>query len=381
MRLRWLRPGNNRAKFPFTPTMLTRPLLGLLLWSSIMGIAPANPLRHAPTRPSVPAVQPQTPVKKAPVPEPGPSQPKPPASAVEYLKIEDVAARYSLELSWMQPQRRVLLKDALNHIEIEAGSRDTRVNGLRVFLGDPARLVEGGMRISRIDAERLLPGLIQPLAARGTVKVVAIDPGHGGALPGTLNTKLGLQEKVLALDVSVRLKKRLEALGYRVIMTRETDIDVGWGARAIIANQAKADVFISIHFNSVLNDTKTNGTEVFTFAPQFQRSTNAWGPGQVDDTEALPAPVNQFDTLSVAFAHAIHRELLGRLKTSDRGQKIAHWGVLRPLNCPGVLVEAGFLSNEAEGRKIATPEYRQQIAEAIADGVKAYAAKLAGAKQ
>jgi N-acetylmuramoyl-L-alanine amidase len=99
----------------------------------------------------------------------------------------------------------------------------------------------------------------------------------------------------------------------------------------------------------------------------------------VDDTEALPAPVNRFDTLSVASAHAIHRALLDELKADDRGQKIAHWRVLRPLNCPGVLVEAGFLSNDSESRKIATPEYRQRIAQAIADGVGGYARAIGAA--
>jgi N-acetylmuramoyl-L-alanine amidase len=360
--------------------MPIRYLTGLLLSLSALATASANPVRHAPTRPTTPVVEPRQPVAKAGQVQAPPtlSQAKPPATPVEYLRIEDVAALHSLEISWMQPQRRVLLKNALNQVEIEAGSRDTRINGLRVFLGDPARLVEGGVRISRIDAERLLPGLIQPLAARGALRVVAIDPGHGGTDTGTQNAALGLKEKFFSLDVSVRLKRLLEAQGLKVVMTRETDIDVGLGARAIIANQAKADLFVSVHFNSVGSDTKTKGAEVFTFAPQFQRSTNAWGKGQSDDTEALPAPVNRFDVLSVACAHAIHGALLKSLRAEDRGQKIAHWGALRPLNCPGVLVEAGFLSNEEEGKKIATPEYRQQIAAAIADGVKAYAGAIAG---
>jgi N-acetylmuramoyl-L-alanine amidase len=304
------------------------------------------------------------------------------STTVDYVKIEELAERHGLGISWLEPQKRVLLKNAAHQIEIEAGSRDIRVDGLRVFLGDPARSIDGQMQVSRIDGERLLAGLLRPDAGeRSEVKVIAIDPGHGGPDTGTQNKALGLQEKVFALDVSIRLKRALELIGYRVVMTRETDIDVGKGARTIIANQAKADVFISVHFNSVLNDTKTSGVEVFTFAPQFQRSTNAWGPGQPDDTEALPAPVNQFDVLSVACAHAIHGTLLKSLRVEDRGQKIAHWAALRALNCPGVLVEAGFLSNDVEGKKIATPEYRQLIAEAIAEGVKVYAATITGAEK
>jgi N-acetylmuramoyl-L-alanine amidase len=359
--------------------MLKAALICLLIGLSAADVL-ANPVRTSPKRPVSVIDQPKAepaPPKKESSPPPPPVRSPNANRAVSYVKIETVAERFSLEVSWLEPQRRLLLKNSARRVEIEAGSRDMRVDGLRVFLGEPARLVEGKIQVSRIDAERLLAGLLGPVGEGRPLRVVAIDPGHGGPDTGTQNSALGLQEKIFALDVSVRLKRVLESAGYRVVMTRETDIDVGKGARAIIANQANAELFISVHFNSVLNDAKTKGAEVFTFAPQFQRSTNAWGPGQPDDTEALPAPVNRFDAPSVACAHAIHGALLKTLQAEDRGQKIAHWAALRALNCPGVLVEAGFLSNESEGKKIATPEYRQQIAEAIADGVKAYAAKVA----
>ncbi len=347
----------------------------------VVADASANPVRSSPTRPKAVIDQPKpAPVQKVETKAAAPVARK---SAVKYVEIAEVAALHGLELSWPEPQRRMELTNAEHRIEIEVGSRNMRVDGLRVFLGDPARLSEGKAQVSQVDAERLFTGLLAPVAAGNgrELKVVAIDPGHGGPDTGTENKALSLREKVFALDVSLRLKRVLESKGYRVVMTRETDIDVGKGARAIIANQAGADVFVSVHFNSVLNDTKTRGAEVFTFAPQFQRSTNAWGPGQVDDTEALPAPVNRFDALSVACAHAIHGALLKSLKAEDRGQKVGHWAVLRALNCPGVLVEAGFLSNEAEGKLIATPEYRQQIAEAIAEGLMAYGTKVAGAEK
>jgi N-acetylmuramoyl-L-alanine amidase len=363
--------------------MLKRTLICLLTGAGV-ALASANPGRLSPKRPASVANERQ--VEQALNQETSqalaPARERSANHAVSYVKIEDVAERYSLEASWLEPQRRLLLKNAAHRVEIEAGSRDMRVDGLRIFLGAPARLMDGKIYVSQIDAERLLAGLLELELSEGKeIKVVAIDPGHGGPDTGTQNSGLGLQEKVFALDVSVRLKRVLESMGYRVVMTRETDIEVGKGARAIIANQAKADLFISIHFNSVPNDMRTKGAEVFTFAPQFQRSTNAWGLGQADDTEALPAPVNRFDALSAACAHAIHGALLKTLQAEDRGQKIAHWGVLRALNCPGVLVEAGFLSDESEGKKIATPEYRQQIAQAIAEGVRAYAAKIVTAKK
>jgi N-acetylmuramoyl-L-alanine amidase len=191
-----------------------------------------------------------------------------------------------------------------------------------------------------------------------------------------------LKEKIATLDVALRLKKILEAKGYRVVMTRTDDRQLGpdkatdWRQRAAIANAAGADLLVSIHFNSLFPDTRTSGTEVYTFTPQFQRSTRAWSPGQRDDTEQAAAPVNRFDGWSALFAQSLHLEVLAGLKTLDRGQKTMHSAVLRGLNCPAVLVESVFLSNETEAMRVRTPEYRQQIAQAIFAGIQRYAAAL-----
>ena len=94
---------------------------------------------------------------------------------------------------------------------------------------------------------------------------------------------------------------------------------------------------------------------------------------EADDTESEVAPGNDFDAWNALLAHSIHRELLSGLKTLDRGKKIGHLGVLRGLKCPGVLVESGFLSNDEEAARIATPAYRQEIAVALAAGINGYA--------
>jgi N-acetylmuramoyl-L-alanine amidase len=206
--------------------------------------------------------------------------------------------------------------------------------------------------------------------------VVAIDPGHGGVDNGTSNVKLGLLEKTFALDVSLRLGRMLRAEGYKVVFTRETDTKVELPIRATMANTYGADLFISVHFNSLMPDVKPSGSEFYTFPPAGVRSAESWGRKD-SDAEKDPSPINKFDHWNSVLGYAVQREVLGSLKTIDRGKKFKHLGVLRSLNCPGVLVEAGFLSNDAEARKIATPEYRQQMAEAIARGVRSYAATLA----
>ena len=295
------------------------------------------------------------------------------------LSVPEVATRLGLKLTWTQPAVKATLSDGSRRIILEADSREMMVNGLRVFLGSPVTPSHGQLFVSQIDFETCLVPLLRPSLAPhrpSHPKIIAIDAGHGGVDQGTENHRLEYKEKIFTLDVALRLKALLEKQGYVVVLTRATDITVDKPMRVLIANRAGADLFVSIHFNALPNDQKTRGTEVFTFAPQSQRSTNSWGPLEPDDTEREASPGNGFDPWNSLLAHALHRELLAGLKTFDRGKKIAHLGVLRGLNCPGVLVESGFLSNDEEARKIATEAYRQQIAVALATGVQAYANQL-----
>lgn len=210
-------------------------------------------------------------------------------------------------------------------------------------------------------------------------KIIVLDPGHGGEDPGTENKALGLSEKVLTLDVAERTKKLLEAAGYKVVLTRTRDVSlspnktIDLALRPDFANREHADLFISIHFNAATKDTR--GTEVFSYAPRAQRSTDSWGL-RVDDAVNEEAAANRLDHWNTVLAAALHRSLLKTLKTEDRGKKIAHWAVLRTLSCPGALVEPAIITNEADARRVATPAFRQQIAEGIAAGVQSYVAAL-----
>jgi N-acetylmuramoyl-L-alanine amidase len=299
--------------------------------------------------------------------------------ATKGLTVGEIATKLGLTINWTQPGYKLTLSDATRRLELEADSREVRINGLRVFLGTSVARRGGELHVSTIDYNACLVPLLKPSLAQrrpNRPKVIAIDAGHGGVDQGTENRRLEYKEKTFTLDVAQRLKALLEKDGYKVVLTRTKDVTVDKPMRVILANRANADVFVSIHFNSLQHDNKTRGTEVFTFAPQFQRSTNSWSPLEPDDTEREPSPGNHFDAWNSLLAHSLHRELLSGLKTFDRGKKIAHLGVLRGLDCPGVLVESGFLSNDEEARKIATPAYRQQIALALAAGIEDYADQI-----
>lgn len=337
--------------------------LALILFGISAAWAAESPVRANPARPS--AKSPPPALKKVARPA--------------TLTLAEVAKKLGLKIHWREPRVKATLSDATRRLELRSGSREVQINGLRVFLGEPVSLKRGELHISGIDYATCLVPLLKPSLAPARParpKVIAIDAGHGGVDQGTENRRLHYKEKVFTLDVALRLKKLLEQQNYTVVLTRTNDSTLDKPMRVLLANRAGADVFVSIHFNSLANDRVTRGTEIFTFAPQHQRSTNSWSPFEPDDTEREMAPGNDFDAWNSLLAHSIHRELLSDLNTFDRWKKIAHLGVLRGLKCPGVLVESGFLSNDEEAAKIATPAYRQEIAAALAAGINAYADQL-----
>lgn len=346
--------------------------LGLIAAGS--SVAAESPARTPPSRPGAPAAV--APVAR--VPSSGTVLPTKKFGGIEYVSATDVAARLGLKLTTSDRGRKATLAGAAVRAELENDSRDTTVNGLRVFLGNPVRDAGGQLYVSRIDFERCLTPLLKPgfgVAGLQKPKIVVLDPGHGGRDNGT-----SLQEKVFALDVAKRAKKLLEAAGFKVVLTREKDVYLDLAQRPAVANRAGADLFVSIHFNAVPRDSKTSGVEIYTFPPQSQRSTKSWSPGEKNDAEIEAAPGNRYDHWNVVLAQAIHRRFVGDLKTFDRGKKLYHLGVLRSLKCPGVLLECGFLTSYLEAKKIETPAYREKLAAALTAGIRDYAVTVAGGR-
>lgn len=362
---------------PAAPRLAAVGLCALLIAGRELAAADA-PVRDVPSRPSAPKVSVILPAK-------------PPVLAVTRLKgiayvgLAEVAARLGYKTAWDEVKRELTLSNGVRKLVFTTDRREVACDGLRIFLGDPVQAHGGKYYVGKIDYERGLLAILRPDFAGplpAPIKVIAIDPGHGGSDPGMENDALQLQEKKLTLDVALRLEKVLQAQGYKVVLTRRDDRELAptksadWQQRSIIANRAGADLFVSIHFNSLYPNTRVGGTETFVFTRPGQRSDQSLGLGQSDDTETELAPVNRFDPWNALFADSMQRAVLKKLATSDRGQKTKHAAVLRGLDCPGILVESLFLSNEAEAKRAATPAYRQVIAEAIAEGVRGYAATL-----
>jgi N-acetylmuramoyl-L-alanine amidase len=173
----------------------------------------------------------------------------------------------------------------------------------------------------------------------GSSTTVVIDAGHGGYDRGGIPGQ-SVSEKEMTLDVAQRLKKALAASGYRVVMTRDSDVFVPLGTRVAIANSYANAVFVSIHFNSAKR-SGAGGIETYFY-----------------NRESLP------------LASAIHYFVAGGAPSSNRNVRRRGYYVLRKTTVPAVLVECGFLTNPTEAALAQTASYRQKLAEEIATGVR-----------
>ncbi|WP_425057830.1 hypothetical protein SCACP_23940 [Sporomusa carbonis] len=184
--------------------------------------------------------------------------------------------------------------------------------------------------------------------ARLAGKVICLDPGHGGSDPGAIGST-GTMEKDNTLAIALLLREKLEKNGATVVMTRDADSDAAHAdasageelaARVEIANQAEADLFISIH-----NDSFTSNTAVGT-------TTFHYG-----------------DKESVKLATLVQRCLADKLGTKNRGARFASLYVLRYTDMPAILVEVAFISNPVEEMLLTSVDGRDNAAESICDGI------------
>ena len=256
------------------------------------------------------------------------------------------------------------LRMASGVIAVTAGSSLAHWNGLNYSLGYAPRSVGGEFLVHAIDAQKNLLPLARPATLLGgTNPVVVIDPGHGGENTGARSVHDNRFEKDFALDWALRLRPLLEACGWKVFLTRTNDIDLSLPARAAVASERKASLFLSLHFNSASRGDQS-GLETYCLTPAGLPSTVT---REYEDDSAAVFPNNAFDNQNLQYALRLHRALLETTGGMDRGVRRARFmGVLRPQNQPAVLLEGGYLSNPREAQLIGQREYRQKLAEALA---------------
>jgi N-acetylmuramoyl-L-alanine amidase len=253
------------------------------------------------------------------------------------------------------------------------------------ILESPFRLVFDVHRPASVETSPATPAPTPGERARG-IRTIVIDPGHGGTETGALGPS-GIQEKDLTLALARDLEARLEsAMPVRVVLTRNEDANLPLDTRTSIANQNKADLFISIHLNSSLG-SGAHGAETYFLStdasdPRAARSAaeENLSPGAAEeipqDLQLILWDLAQTHHLSESqrFAGMVQTELNQALQLRDRGVKQAPFRVLKGAAMPAVLVELGFLNNPEEEKKLQDPEYRGELVGALARAVQRYKA-------
>ena len=214
-----------------------------------------------------------------------------------------------------------------------------------------------------VDIERPVPITEVKFSSGLRGKLIVLDPGHGGSDPGAIGVR-GSYEKKMNLDLSMLVKTILERAGARVVMTRATDIDLTpvnatdrdeLRARANVANQRKADIFVSIHHNASPNPDMC-GTTTFYYMKS---------------------------NLDLILAQSLHNAMLRGGGLANQGVRTANFFVIKNTLMPAALLEVGFMSNPQEEQTLNSPAFQQKMALAIVAGIDQYfaqAAKLRGGK-
>ena len=264
-------------------------------------------------------------------------------------------------------------------IEIRHSARDQKpksdVNVLRPSAPAPDKLTSSLPALSKED---------QQLRAKVPHLKVVVDPGHGGWDLGTVGQQ-GVVEKDLVLDISQRLGKLLEnRLGTEILYTRTDDAYVPLEERAEIANDAGADLFVSVHANNS-DYPSARGVETYytnVSAPanslDIEKRENATAMTVVTTTALSSDALKERTDQSRHLAASVERALYGTLSVKnpgvrDRGVKEAGFVVLTGTTMPAILAEVSFVSSPADERNLRSSTYRQQIAEALYKGIARYA--------
>ncbi|MEY2407852.1 MAG: N-acetylmuramoyl-L-alanine amidase [Verrucomicrobiota bacterium] len=288
----------------------------------------------------------------------------------EYVRLEDWARANGGSHKWTVPKHQAQAVVPGGTLLVEIDSRKVSVKGIHVWLSVPVVMRGNSAYLAAAD----FIGTIQPLlfpakAATGRpIKTIVLDPGHGGKDPGNIEGKK--QEKLYTLQLARDVRALLTKAGFKVHLTRDSDSLLDLETRPTIAQQRTADVFVSLHFNSADGPgaASVKGSEVYCLTPAHAHSTN--DRGERGRTTTLAG--NRCDTRNVQLAYLMQKSIVDTAGSDDRGVKRARFVVLKNAEMPAVLIEAAFMTNAGDARRIYNPVERRSLARAVADGITAY---------
>jgi len=315
-----------------------------------------------------------------------------------YLPLSLLCERLGVNFDYDTFSKTVTLSNHLHKINLMIGQTLVIVDGLPQHLRHRVDFYQGMVVVPFKFKEQILDVLfkesgpnVKNCPIKANIKKIVVDAGHGGVDPGTTG-RSGLREKSINLDIANRLSKLLRNDGIDVVMTRSSDNFISLQRRVDIANQSKADLFVSIHTNA--NRVRSlNGFEVYYVSSSVNDAKRALSAAtdavlNIDKScfnrMTLDLKATLWDMIytygrseSVDLAKSICQTVKHDLNVKILGVKGAGFYVLKGAQMPAVLVEIGFLSNNNEERLLKNTYYRQQIADAIAQGIRGYASDCA----
>lgn len=263
----------------------------------------------------------------------------------------------------------ITLENSKVEMKLRVGGNECLMNGVKFVFTHSVATVGDKAYVSRMDLAKLIDPVLRPnfIKNAGDFRTVILDPGHGGKDSGATNS-LGT-EAAYNLKVAERAKAQLQAKGFKVVMTRDSNRYLTLQERVDFANAIRENaVFVSIHFNS--GGRAARGIETFTLSPP---GVSHYGRGLIAADNQTRAG-NEHDSANIALATSVHGSLLRRLQkhTFDRGIKRARFSVLSGVRHPAILMEGGFMSHPYEARLIANETYQNAVAGSIVDAIAKY---------
>lgn len=263
----------------------------------------------------------------------------------------------------------VVLQNAKVQMTLKVGGNECLLNAVKFIFSHPIAASGDQVYVSRVDLLKLIDPVLRPtfIQNAGDFRTVVLDPGHGGKDPGATNP-LG-SEANYNVKVADLVKTQLESRGFKVVMTRDSNLYLSLQQRVDFANSVKENaIYVSIHFNS--GNSAARGIETFTLSP----------PGipnyehDFKEADLATRAGNEHDSANIALATSVHGSILRRLgpNTLDRGIKRARFSVLSGVRHPAILLEGGFMSHPSESRLIANPTYQATIASGLVDAIAKY---------
>ncbi len=289
----------------------------------------------------------------------------------------------------MQMSEPRTVPTSVTSTSVQARPSDGAADDMDLLLGSELAPIMGTDAGTSRGYDAMLSHLGTPMADLFDLKVqtIVIDPGHGGSDPGATGHQ-GLREKDVALDIARRLRNKLVAAGtYRVLLTRDDDRKVYLKERVAFAKENHADLFISIHINSVPAEAgPVNYVETFYFGPHTDQRSLDLAETENRDSDYVMGDFREIiarigDTLkteeSAQLAASIHSRLYDNLKRRngdlmDAGAKTGPFVVLLGVEVPSVLIEVSCISNKAEETRLSTPHYRDSVAGFLETGIVEY---------